>query len=119
MSNPNEVLERIRLNKETGKLWKYPGGIHPAENKKQSNQKAIRQVGDEVLKGQALTKGENYRQLPVHAPTSGKVVAIEPHASSHPSGLPEMTVIIETDGKDQWVERQPIEDFLHFTTDKR
>ncbi|AWI51889.1 electron transport complex subunit RsxC [Actinobacillus porcitonsillarum] len=140
MSNPNEVLERIRLNKETGKLWKYPGGIHPAENKKQSNQKAIRQlnlpkffyvpvvqhsgwagdlivkVGDEVLKGQALTKGENYRQLPVHAPTSGKVVAIEPHVSSHPSGLPEMTVIIETDGKDQWVERQPIEDFLQLTS---
>ncbi|WP_303818622.1 electron transport complex subunit RsxC, partial [Actinobacillus minor] len=140
MSNPNKVLERIRLNKETGKLWKYPGGIHPAENKKQSNQKAIRQlnlpkffyvpvvqhsgwagdlivkVGDEVLKGQALTKGENYRQLPVHAPTSGKVVAIEPHVSSHPSGLPEMTVIIETDGKDQWVERQPIEDFLQLTS---
>ncbi|MDD6911017.1 electron transport complex subunit RsxC [Actinobacillus minor] len=140
MSNPNKVLERIRQNKETGKLWKYPGGIHPAENKKQSNQKAIRQlnlpkffyvpvvqhsgwagdlivkVGDEVLKGQALTKGENYRQLPVHAPTSGRILAIEPHVSSHPSGLPEMTVIIETDGKDQWFERQPVEDFLQLTS---
>ena len=42
MSNPNEVLTRIRLNKETGKLWQFPGGIHPLENKKQSSQKPIR-----------------------------------------------------------------------------
>ena len=34
MNNPNLVVERLRQNK----LWTYPGGIHPLENKKQSNQ---------------------------------------------------------------------------------
>ncbi|EFX91098.1 electron transport complex, RnfABCDGE type, C subunit, partial [Actinobacillus ureae ATCC 25976] len=142
MSNPNLVLERIRQTKQTGKLWAYPGGIHPMENKKQSNQKPIRSlhlpkffyvpvvqhsgwagelivnVSDKVLKGQALTKGDNFRQLPVHSPTSGTILGIEPHVSAHPSGLPEVTVIIETDGKDEWVERQPIDDFLTLTSDQ-
>ena len=140
MSNPNEVLTRIRLNKETGKLWQFPGGIHPLENKKQSSQKPIRTLnlpkyfyvpvvqhsgwagdlivkeGDYVFKGQALTQGDHYRQLPVHAPTSGKVVAIAPHVASHASGLPEMTVVIETDGKDEWIQRKPIDDFLQMTS---
>ncbi|VEI46756.1 electron transport complex protein RnfC [Actinobacillus equuli] len=142
MPNPNLVLERIRQTKQTGKLWTYPGGIHPMENKKQSNQKPIRSlhlpkffyvpvvqhsgwagelivnVGDKVLKGQALTKGDNFRQLPVHSPTSGTVLGIAPHVSAHPSGLPEVTVIIETDGKDEWIERQPIDDFLTLTSDQ-
>ena len=139
MSNPTEVLTRIRLNKETGKLWQFPGGIHPLENKKQSSQKPIRTLnlpkyfyvpvvqhsgwagdlivkeGDYVFKGQALTQGDHYRQLPVHAPTSGRVVAIAPHVASHASGLPEMTVVIETDGKDEWIERKPIDDFLQMS----
>ncbi|AHG73954.1 Electron transport complex protein rnfC [Mannheimia sp. USDA-ARS-USMARC-1261] len=142
MSNPNLVIERIRQNKESGKLWDFPGGIHPMENKDQSNSKPIRtlnlprffyvplvqhsgwagellvKVGDLVLKGQPLTKGDNYRQLPVHSPTSGRVIGIEPYVSTHASGLPEMTIIIETDGKDEWVERQPIEDFLSLTSDQ-
>lgn len=131
-----DVLSRIR----SGKLWDFPGGIHPQENKKQSNQKPIRtlhlpkffyvpvvqhsgtagellvKVGDKVLKGQPLTAGDNYRQLPVHSPTSGIVTAIEPYVSSHPSGLPELTVIIETDGKDEWCERHPIDDFMQLTS---
>ena len=139
MSNPNDVLARIRLNKETGKLWQFPGGIHPLENKKQSSQKPIRSLnlpkyfyvpvvqhsgwagdlvvkeGDYVFKGQALTQGDHYRQLPVHAPTSGRIVAIAPHVASHASGLPEMTVVIETDGKDEWIERKPIDDFLQMS----
>ena len=40
MNNPNLVVERLRQNK----LWTYPGGIHPLENKKQSNQKPIRRL---------------------------------------------------------------------------
>ena len=138
MNNPNLVVERLRQNK----LWTYPGGIHPLENKKQSNQKPIRRLhlpkyfyvpvvqhsgwagdlcvktGDYVFKGQPLTKGDNYRQLPVHAPTSGTILAIEPYTSSHPSGLPEITIIIETDGRDEWIDRQPIEDFLSLSPEQ-
>ncbi|WGE31172.1 electron transport complex subunit RsxC [Actinobacillus genomosp. 2] len=140
MSNAIDVLDRIRQGNQSGKLWHFPGGIHPMQNKKQSNQKPIRslhlpkffyvpvvqhsgwagellvKVGDHVLKGQPLTKGDNYRQLPVHAPTSGTVIGIEPYVSAHPSGLPEITVILETDGKDEWIEHQPIEDFLTLTS---
>ena len=140
MSNAIDVLDRIRQGNQSGKLWEFPGGIHPMQNKKQSNQKPIRslhlpkffyvpvvqhsgwagellvKVGDRVLKGQPLTKGDTYRQLPVHAPTSGTVIGIEPYVSAHPSGLPEITVIIETDGKDEWIERQPIDDFLTLTS---
>ena len=140
MSNAIDVLDRIRQGNQSGKLWEFPGGIHPMQNKKQSNQKPIRslhlpkffyvpvvqhsgwagellvKVGDRVLKGQPLTKGDNYRQLPVHTPTSGTVIGIEPYVSAHPSGLPEITVIIETDGKDEWIERQPIDDFLTLTS---
>ncbi|QIM63992.1 electron transport complex subunit RsxC [Frederiksenia canicola] len=132
----NDVLSRIRQ----GKLWDFPGGVHPPEMKMQSNQKPIRtlhlpkffyvpviqhtgtagdvivNIGDDVLKGQPLTKGENYRQLPVHSPTSGKVIAIQPYVSSHPSGIAELTIVIETDGKDQWCERQPIDNFLQLTS---
>ncbi|MDH2997414.1 electron transport complex subunit RsxC [Pasteurellaceae bacterium LFhippo2] len=138
MSNLNDVLSRIRQNK----LWDFPGGIHPAEMKSQSNKKPIRSlhlpkffyvpvvqhagpagelmvnVGDTVLKGQQLTKGDNYRTLPVHSPTSGKIIGIEPYVATHASGLPELSVIIETDGKDEWIERQPIDDFLQLTSDQ-
>ncbi|QLB21081.1 electron transport complex subunit RsxC [Vespertiliibacter pulmonis] len=132
----NNVLSRIRQ----GKLWEFPGGIHPPEMKKQSNQKPIRtlhlpkyfyvpvvqhsgsagevivKLGESVLKGQPLTQGDNFRQLPVHSPTSGKIVGIEPYVSSHPSGIAELTIVIETDGKDQWIERKPVENFLQLTS---
>ena len=50
--------------------------------------------------------------------TSGTILAIEPYTSSHPSGLPEITVIIETDGRDEWIDRQPIEDFLSLSPEQ-
>ncbi len=41
----------------------------------------------------------------VHAPTSGRVVAVGPTLVPHPSGLPEHCVTIESDGQDRWIER--------------
>ncbi|MGU3412764.1 electron transport complex subunit RsxC [Enterobacteriaceae bacterium C34A] len=110
------------------KIWDFDGGIHPPEMKTQSNGTPLRQVplaqryviplkqhigaegelsvapGDRVLRGQPLTRGWG-RMLPVHAPTSGTVVAIAPHSTAHPSALAEMSVIIEADGEDRWIER--------------
>ncbi|WP_369434194.1 hypothetical protein [Psychromonas sp. MME1] len=94
----------------SGKQWSFHGGIHPQENKQQSNQTAIEdagippfliiavehkghtpellvKVGDPVLKGQPLTKVYG-AMVTQHASSSGTVHAIEKRTDLHPSGLP-------------------------------
>jgi len=63
-------------------------------------------VGDRVLKGQLIAKSANPISAPVHASSSGTVVAITNHHVQHPSGLEALCIIIETDGKEQWRPRQ-------------
>ncbi|WP_264875061.1 electron transport complex subunit RsxC [Vibrio agarivorans] len=131
------LVEQIR----TGAIWDFPGGIHPPENKTQSSQHNIARaelpselvlplkqhigrpgtlivdVNQKVLKGQPLTKFDAGFTLPIHAPTSGTIVAIEPRTVAHPSGLSEMAIVIEPDGKDQWIERTPTQDFRQASAD--
>ncbi|WP_215404922.1 electron transport complex subunit RsxC [Vibrio gigantis] len=132
------LIEQIR----TGSIWTFPGGVHPAENKKQSNTTDIvharlpeeiilpvkQHIGkpgnllvaasDTVLKGQQLTALDTGFTLPVHAPTSGVITAIEPRTTAHPSGLSELSVVIKPDGLDAWIERNPVEDFSTKTSDE-
>ncbi|WP_114765693.1 electron transport complex subunit RsxC [Vibrio rhodolitus] len=124
---------------KNGALWDFPGGVHPPENKLQSlktplarasiaNQlvlpikqhigqpgNLIVSVGERVLKGQPLTKYDTSFMLPVHAPTSGTVTAIEPRTTAHPSGLSEMCVVIEPDNQEEWIERNPVADYQSMT----
>ncbi|OBP15301.1 electron transport complex subunit RsxC [Rheinheimera sp. SA_1] len=117
---------------KAGQLWDFHGGIHPPARKQHTSQKPIgrlalpdrlyvplRQhigvpgallvaVGQHVLKGQPLTFANNAMAVPVHAPTSGTVLAIEPHIAPHPSALPELCVVIAPDGLEQWRERHPL-----------
>lgn len=116
------------------KVWDFDGGIHPPEMKTQSSHVPLRNVplperfiiplqqhlgpegelcvkaGDRVLKGQPLTTGRG-RTVPVHAPTSGVITAIEPHITAHPSGLKELCVLIDADGLDTWCERDIVADY--------
>lgn len=117
---------------QAGMVWDFHGGIHPPTRKQQTNQKPVAvmplpdrlyiplrqhigvagqllvKAGDTVLKGQPLTQADNSMAVPVHAPTSGTVLTITPHTGAHPSALPELTLVLAPDGKEQWREREPL-----------
>ncbi|MEL0660471.1 electron transport complex subunit RsxC [Psychromonas arctica] len=134
MTQPINLLSDEKLEQiAAGKMWDFHGGVHPVQNKQQSNQTAITdagipdeliisveqkghipqllvEVGDSVLKGQPLTKV--YGALVVqHASSSGTVKAIGPRTDCHPSGLPVLSVVIETDGLDRPFPSQGFEDY--------
>ena len=134
MTQPNYLLSDKKLEQiAAGKMWDFHGGVHPVQNKQQSNQSAITDagipeeliiaveqkghipellvnVGDHVLKGQPLTKV--YGALVVqHASSSGTIKAIEPRTDCHPSGLPVLSIVIATDGLDRIYPYQGFEDY--------
>lgn len=108
-------------------LKAFHGGVHPQENKALSEHCAIETLpmpkrlfvplhqhiglpcepcvvpGQRVSKGELIGKAQGFVSAPVHAPTSGTVISIEEHVSGHPSGLPMMCVVLDPDGKDQWL----------------
>ena len=122
-----KLLEQIKK----GTVWAFPGGVHPPQQKTLSNSariarlplpdklvvpikqhigangKLIVEKGQQVLKGQALTVPVANWSVPVHAPSSGTITDIASMPSAHPSALPELSIIIEPDGKDQWCELTP------------
>lgn len=70
---------------------------------------AVVEVGQWVGKGQLIGRGGRGISANVHASTSGTVIAIEDRMAPHPSGLTQLTVVIESDGEDRWAElAQPI-----------
>ena len=127
----DDIIEKL----DSGELWDFPGGIFPGERKTLSNHIPIAklpiperlyiavkqhigvagqlmvEVGQKVLKGQALTKSMNPFAVPIHASTSGEIEAILTHVSAHPSGLPELTVVITSDQHDKWTQLSPLVDY--------
>ncbi|GAL07559.1 electron transport complex protein RnfC [Photobacterium aphoticum] len=125
------IIEQIKQ----GQLWDFPGGIHPPENKTLSSRTPIIQagipdelvlplkqhigtkgdilvaVGDQVLKGQPLTQSDMSMCVPIHAPTSGTVTAIEARTTAHPSGLTDLCIVIKSDGQDTWAPQTKIADY--------
>jgi electron transport complex protein RnfC len=117
------------------KLFPILGGIHPEYRKELTSEKAIVALpvpktlylplqqhmgapanttvnaGDMVKKGQLLAKAQGAISAAVHAPTSGRIAAITEMTAPHPSGLPQLTIMLDSDGKDEWAEPMPpIED---------
>ena len=114
-------------------LFKFKGGVKPPSNKLQSNHLPIAQApmpsrlvvplhqsiggtprpivaaGDHVLKGQMIGEADGWISAAVHAPTSGTVLEVAMHVRPHPSGLDSLCVVIEPDGKDEWIARTPID----------
>jgi electron transport complex protein RnfC len=107
-------------------LKTFPGGIHPPDNKQWSAHKPIEEcplpeefvvplaqhigapatpcveVGEQVDRGQVIGQAKGFVSVPIHAPTSGEIVAVEPRP--HPSGNPLPAVVLRADGEDRWVD---------------
>ena len=62
-------------------------------------------IGEHVLKGQLIAEPDGTLGAPVHASSSGKVVAIEPWPVARRNGGSAPCIVIECDGKDEAVER--------------
>lgn len=115
--------------------WGFHGGIHPPENKTQSLGSPIKtapipaqlilplsqslgapaepcvEVGEHVLKGQVIAEATGFVSVPLHAPSSGSISAIEDRPIAHSSGLSAPCIVIDTDGEDRWCERVPVVDY--------
>jgi electron transport complex protein RnfC len=61
-------------------------------------------IGERVLKGQLIADSDGQISAPVHASSSGKVVAIEPWPVSRRLGGNAPCIVIECDGKDKAIE---------------
>jgi len=59
-------------------------------------------AGDYVHKGQIIATAPGPVSVPVHASSSGTVIAVEERPVPHPSGLQADCVVIETDGRDSY-----------------
>jgi len=73
-------------------------------------------AGDTVLKGQPLTWVKTHISAPIHAPTSGTIKDICKHPVPHPSALNSLCIILESDGKDEWMELNAVENFRQLST---
>ena len=100
----------------------FHGGIHPEDRKEATRYKPIEalppperlilpmdmhtgvatqpmvKVGQNVLMGEKIADSTQSVSAPIHAPVSGKVVAIEP--LPHPNGAKVLSVVLENDGRD-------------------
>jgi len=108
------------------KLKTFPAGIHPPDNKHWSAHLPVEdcslpqelvvplsqhigapaevcvEKGDRVGKGQVVGNAKGFVSVPVHASTSGEVIAVEPRL--HPTGRALPSVVISADGEDAWSE---------------
>jgi electron transport complex protein RnfC len=116
---------------------RFPGGLLLDGHKSLSNQRPIRfaglparlilplrqrngelanprvNEGDRVLRGSLIAGGAHSLDPPIHASSSGRVVAIEDHAIPHPSGMSSRCILIETDGLDECLPSLPELDKLN------
>jgi len=103
---------------------KFKGGVHPEDSKALSASKPVQTApllakytvivhqnigappeivvkkGDLVKKGQLLAKASGFVSVPLHAPTSGTVTAIEKNPGPACVSVP--SIEITADGKDEW-----------------
>jgi len=75
--------------------------ILPLQQHIGSAAKPVVEIGQRVFRGQLIASAADKVSAPIHASSSGTVVAIEPRPTPHASGLEHPCIVIETDGLDQ------------------
>jgi len=106
-------------------LKSFPGGLHPPDQKLTARQPveacplpdllvvplaqhigapAVPCVvaGQRVHKGEVIGQAKGFVSVPIHAPTSGEVLVVEPRP--HPQGRALPAVVIRPDGEDAWID---------------
>ncbi len=114
------------------RLFKFAGGVHPPEHKADSarlsivqpplpprlfvplhqhignHARPVVQAGDTVRAGQVIGEAQGRISVAVHAPCSGTVRGVAPALMPHPSGLSDLCIELEPDGREQAVEPRPL-----------
>ncbi len=118
----------------------FAGGVHPPDKKELSSSKQVtplkaparavvllRQhigapakasvsIGDEVKIGTVIGTPEGFVSAPVHSPVSGKVIAVGEFDTA--MGRPGEAVVIENDGKEEWIELSETASFMELTPEQ-
>lgn len=76
------------------------------------------EVGARVLKGQMIATPGSDLGAPIHASSSGTIVAIEPRPVSRRRGDVDACIVIACDGKDEAQAAKPTADFLSLPADE-
>ncbi len=130
---------RTLFRSRSPKVFDFHGGIHPPEMKHLSNStpiapgplpaqlvlplnmhigapaKPLVAPGDRVLKGQMIAEPGGAVSAAIHAPTSGTISAIGPRPIQHPSGMDAICMVLDTDGKDEWVTHSGVTDYTELS----
>ena len=138
--NLRSVFARLALGvRRPAMVNDFHGGIHPPERKDLSNgteitagplpaqlvlplnmhigapAKPLVEPGDRVLKGQMIAEPAGAVSAAIHAPTSGTVSAIGLRPIQHPSGMDALCIVLDTDGKDEWIAHSGIQDYTELS----
>ena len=113
------------------RLYRFPGGLKLRHHKKMACERPLErlptperlylplkqhqgstgellvEVGQQVQKGQPLTRSSNDRSVPIHAPTSGTIEGLRDWPVSYPPGQLAATLVLVSDGQEQWISRNP------------
>ena len=77
--------------------------ILPIYSRYSQSIKVLVRVNSMVKKGELLYQDDTPLGVTMHAPTSGKVIAIKPYETAYDFLTPIQSIILETDGKDETV----------------
>jgi electron transport complex protein RnfC len=118
----------------------FKGGVHPKKMKELTKEVRIRElpppkvvvipllqhvgapcspkvkIKEKVKVGQVIGESEAFVSAPVHATLSGKVTGIEKRP--HPVAGEFTSIIIESDGEDEWFEQPLMRDYTHLTAEE-